>query len=117
MKSFPCPIPGCGLDAKVKRVLAEESWVPLGTRIKRTPVALQRTYLISCPVHSDRMLPKMGGHRTVGNGKKLEERGVRFSRGALAFSTGRQSRENARRPNGRFVLEFRGRLEMRGVVG
>src|SRR5581483_4097049 len=70
MKTLPCPIAGCGLDAVVEGVMAEESWLPLGTLPKRKPLALQRTYWVRCAVHGRRMLPRMGGHVTIGNGEK-----------------------------------------------
>ena len=51
MKYFPCPETGCGEPALIESLAAEEFMVCRDEELTRKPLALQRIFWGTCPVH------------------------------------------------------------------
>jgi len=82
MKSYTCPVAGCGKDAKFLRMMAEEALMGINENIEDLPKsakghplpkAVQRNIAIECPVHGEQWIQHRGHHISVGASKRSKK--------------------------------------------
>ena len=66
-KTFKCPIPGCGRDAKFIRFVVELVPMPVSMKasdVKRNPPfgELMRNFIVECPAHGQKYIQDVGHH-------------------------------------------------------